>query len=106
MRLLDHNWYVNIGVAAGFIILAGILYQMSQYWYRSKQATAVEEVCIDFYSRNTNKEFTVEPSYDSDGDGYGSCAVFVDGVVVQSLECSADLWFNPEKCRVAKKVLD
>jgi hypothetical protein len=97
---MNKQLFLYVAAAAVVVSAAAVF---GGYYYRLAEADKVNHVCQEFYARNAStNNYTVEASYDSDGDGYGSCSVWQDGRLIVELECTTGFWFNPEKCRPMK----
>lgn len=84
------------------VLLAGVFYkQLWQLW----EASIVTDNCIDYYSQVSNTPFKAIGVYDTDNNGYGTCAIYVNGARVDVVECSAEYFNFTDICKVKSGVM-
>jgi hypothetical protein len=84
----------------GLLIVSGFLWLGHKKFYQMWRNGIIEHVCTAHYKRVATGPFDVAGFYD--GDSFGSCAVYVNGVRVDTLDCDSDFIFNSGACRATK----
>jgi hypothetical protein len=84
----------------GLLLVSGFLWLGHKKLYQMWRNSIIEDVCTKHYQRVATSPFDVVGFYD--GDGFGSCIIYVQGVRVDTLDCDAAFFMNTGSCRATK----
>lgn len=92
------------GVAALLLLLLVFISVFYQKLYQLWDASIVTKSCEKYYRQVATGSFSAVGNYDSDGNGSGTCTIYVNGVRAEVVECPNDFWFNTNMCKPSKNI--